>query len=122
MEGKPFEVWGGDQIRDFTFVDDAVEAFLLAGENPEADGRIFNLGGDQAVKLRELAELLVRVNNGGEYAVREYPDDRKPIDIGDYYADFSEIRSSLGWQPTTSLTDSLSRTLSFYRENLSHYL
>jgi UDP-glucose 4-epimerase len=122
VEGKPFEVWGGDQIRDFTYVDDAVEAFLLAAESRRADGQIFNLGGNQSVKLRDLAELLVRVNGGGDYVVREYPDDRKPIDIGDYYADFERIRSALGWQPTTSLADSLSRTVDFYRENLRHYL
>ena len=122
VEGKPFEVWGGDQVRDFTYVDDAVEAFLLAAENPKADGQIFNLGGNQSVKLHDLAELLVRVNGGGEFAVRQYPDERKPIDIGDYYADFKRIQAILGWQPTTSLTDSLSKTLAFYRENLKHYL
>lgn len=121
-EGKPFEVWGGDQIRDFTFVDDAVEAFLMAAENPEADGQIFNLGGNQSVKLRDLAELLVRVNGGGEYTVREYPDERKPIDIGDYYADFSRIQSVLGWEPKTTLEESLSKTVAFYRQNLNHYL
>ncbi len=62
------------------------------------------------------------MSGGGDYAVREYPDDRKPIDIGDYYANFDCIRSALGWQPTTSLGDSLSRTVAFYRENLRHYL
>jgi UDP-glucose 4-epimerase len=122
VEKKPFEVWGGDQIRDFTYVDDAVEAFLLAAENDKADGQIFNLGGNQAVKLRQLAELLVEVNGGGYFTVRDYPGDRKPIDIGDYYADFERIRSTLGWQPTTTLSESLAQTLTFYRENLSHYL
>lgn len=122
VENKPFEVWGGDQIRDFTFVDDTIDAFLLAAESHQADGQIFNLGGDQVVKLRELAELLVHVNGGGQYTVRDYPSDRKPIDIGDYYADFSRIRSVLGWQPTTPLADSLAKTLAFYREHLIEYV
>jgi UDP-glucose 4-epimerase len=122
LEGKPFEVWGGDQLRDFTFVDDAVEAFLLAAASDEANGQIFNLGGDQVVSLRQLAELLVRANGGGDYAVRQYPADRKPIDIGDYYGDFTRIRTLLGWEPKVKLLDALERTLAFYRANLSHYL
>src|SRR5437667_1647238 len=95
LEGKPFEVWGGNQLRDFTYVDDAVEAFLLAAASEESNGRVFNLGGEQGVDLKGLAELLVEINDGGEYVERSFPSDRKLIDIGDYYGDFSRIRSCL---------------------------
>jgi UDP-glucose 4-epimerase len=122
MENQPFEVWGGDQLRDFTYVDDAVDAFLLAATHDQANGQIFNLGGDQVISLKDLARLLVRANGGGEFVVREYPSDRKPIDIGDYYADFSRIRSALGWQPKVTLPDALQRSLEFYRLHLKHYL
>jgi len=122
VEGKSFEVWGGEQLRDFTYVDDAVNAFLLAAAKDEADGQIFNLGGDDAVSLKELAKLLVQVNGGGSYTIRNYPPDRKAIDIGDYYANFSRIRSILGWEPKVPLAKALQRTLAFYRENLKHYL
>ncbi len=122
VEGKPFEVWGGDQLRDFTYVDDAVDAFLSAAANEEANGQIFNLGGDQVISLRDLAQLLVRVNGGGDFVVREYPEERKPIDIGDYYADFSKIRAVLGWRPTITLPDALQRSLEFYRLHLINYL
>jgi nucleoside-diphosphate-sugar epimerase len=122
VEGKPIEVWGGEQLRDFTFVDDAVDAFLLAAAREESNGQIFNRGGDQVINLRELAQLLVRVNGGGDFVVREYPADRKPIDIGDYYADFARIREVLGWRPTISLPDAIQRSLEFYRLNLKHYV
>jgi UDP-glucose 4-epimerase len=122
LEGKPFEVWGGEQLRDFTFVEDAVDAFLLAAASDAANGRIFNLGGDRVISLRDLAELLVQVNDGGNYTVRPYPCDRKPIDIGDYYADFSCIRSALGWEPKVPLPEALKRTLVFYRCHLKNYL
>ncbi len=122
LEDKPIEVWGGEQLRDFTYVDDCVEALLLAANHPEAAGRVFNLGGRERVSLAELARLMVEANGGGEYAVREFPAERKKIDIGDYYADWSLIRDTLGWTPRTALPVALRRTLAYYRKELRHYL
>jgi UDP-glucose 4-epimerase len=122
IDGEPFEIWGdGSQIRDFNYVDDAVEAMLLAGADKGADGQIFNLGGDQAINFRDLAALMVEANCGGEYRIVPYPPDRKPIDIGDYYADYRLIQGRLGWRPRVSLREGLSRTIAFYRENKEHY-
>lgn len=121
-DGKPFEVWGGDQRRDFTFVDDAVDAFLLAAVAEEANGRTFNLGGDCVVSLKELADLLVVVNGGGRYVIRTFPEDRRRIDIGDYYGDYSQIRTELDWSPKVTLREGLERTLDFYRKHLSKYV
>jgi UDP-glucose 4-epimerase len=122
LQGEPIEVWDGEQRRDFTFVDDVVEAFLAAATNEAAVGRVFNVGGDGPISLRSLAELLIDINQGGEYVVRSYPSEYKRIDIGDYYTDFSLIRSTLGWAPRILLRDALTRTLEFYREHLDHYL
>jgi len=122
VEGKPFEVWGGEQLRDFTYMDDAIEAFLLAATCEQANGQVYNLGGGEVISLRKLAELLVKTNGGGEYHVREFPAEQKRIDIGDYYADDQSIRSELGWAPQVSLREGISRTLDFYRSNLEHYL
>lgn len=122
VEGKPFEVWDGDQMRDFSYVDDAVEAFLLTAASEDANGQVFNLGSEQAIDLKGLAELLVEINGGGEYVARSFPADRKVIDIGDYYGDFSRIRACVGWQPRVSLREGLTNTLAFYRQNLQHYL
>ncbi len=122
LQGRPFEVWDGDQLRDFTYVDDAVDALLLAASSDETNGRVMNLGGDCVISLKELARLFVEVNHGGEYVTRPYPADRKPIDIGSYYADFGLVQSLLGWKPVVPLRAALERTLSFYRENLAHYL
>ncbi len=122
VEGKPFEVWEGHQLRDFTFVDDAVEAFLLAAASENSNGEIYNLGGESVVSLKDLADLVVETNGGGEYLTRSYPADRKRIDIGDYYADFKKIAGVLNWQPRTNLRDGLRQTLGFYREHLAKYL
>ena len=122
VERERFEVWGGEQLRDFTYVDDAVEAFLLAAARPEAVGEVFNLGGPPPVTLQRLAELLVEINRGGAFAVRAFPADRKKIDIGDYYADDRLIELKLGWKPRTDLHTALTKTLTYYRKELRHYL
>src|SRR5262249_7156052 len=117
LEGEPIHVFGdGTQKRDFTYVDDAVRAFLLAATRDEARGRVYNLGSDEVVDLNELAELLVELNGGGAWERITFPADRKAIDIGDFYADFGRIREELGWEPSVPLADGLERTLAFYRD------
>jgi UDP-glucose 4-epimerase len=122
LEGEPFEVWEGAQLRDFTYVDDAVDAFCRAALDPTADGQTYNLGGLEVINLRDMAELLVKVNGAGGYAVKSFPADRKRIDIGDYYSDDRLIRSALGWEPRVALQEGLARTLAFYRDHLDRYV
>ena len=122
VEGEPFEVWGGEQLRDFTFVDDVAEAFLLAAASPKAEGLAFNLGGPPPVSLQRLAETLVEINGSGVFTVREFPADRKKIDIGDYFADDRKIARLLGWKPRTDLRTALARTLEYYRRERRFYV
>ena len=123
LQGKPFDVWGGDQKRDFTYVIDAVDAMLLAACNEKAWGRVFNLGGDTVVTLRQLAQLLVEANQQqGEFRSCEFPADRERIDIGNYYANDQLIRDTLGWQPQVPLDDGLQRTLAYFREHIDQYV
>lgn len=122
IDGEPIQVWGdGMQIRDFTYVDDCVEALLLAAATPSAHGQIFNLGSDETINLRDLAALVVEIGGGGSYEIIPFPSDRKPIDIGDYYGDYRLIQGRLGWRPRTALREGLARTIAFYRENKQHY-
>ena len=122
LEGKPFEVWGGEQLRDFTYVDDCVDALILAAQNPKADGNAYNLGGDSVVSLRELAETLIAAHGDGTYVLREFPAERKKIDIGDYYSDDATIRKELGWKPNVPLAEGLQRTLAYFAPQLEEYL
>jgi UDP-glucose 4-epimerase len=121
LEGQPFEVWGGEQLRDFNYVDDAVDAMLLAATSDAAPGQVYNLGDREVVSLRALADLLVRVAGTGRYEVKAFPPERKRIDIGDYYAAFDRF-GALGWAPRVPLAEGLRRTLAYYRAELPHYL
>jgi UDP-glucose 4-epimerase len=122
LEGQPISVWGGKQLRDFTDVEDAIDAFLMAAASPSTNGQVYNLGGSEVVDLSRVAQLMIDVNGSGDYEIREFPPDRRAIDIGDYYADFSKIRTELGWTPQRTLRDTIESTLSYFRDSLPHYL
>jgi UDP-glucose 4-epimerase len=122
VAGEEIAVFGdGLQKRDFNYVDDAVDAFLLAATRDEALGKVYNLGDSEVVSLLDLARKLVELNGGGSFKVVPFPDDRKAIDIGDYYGDFTRIRDDLGWEPRVGLDEGLRRSIDFYREQGDAY-
>lgn len=123
LEGQTLNIFGdGLQVRDFNYIDDVVEALLMVAVYQAADGQIYNLGSDDPINLLNLARLMIEVNGGGRYELRPFPDDRKRIDIGDYYGDYRRIRSKLGWRPLVGLRDGLTRTMDYFRANLEHYV
>jgi nucleoside-diphosphate-sugar epimerase len=123
LTGSPLEVYGdGRQVRDPIYVDDAVEAFLLAGDIPSLPSRIYNVGGPEPLTLLEIAELASRAAGGAAVRTCPFPEGRKAIDIGSYYTNYSRIRDELGWEPKVGFTDGISRTLAYYGEKLPHYL
>ena len=121
--GETIQLFGdGTQKRDFDYVDDAVDAFLRAGAMDAADGQVFNLGGDEPVSLLELAKTLVEIAGAGSYVFTPFPPERKRIDIGDFYADTTKIRTALGWAPRVKLREGLQRTIDYYRRHRDRYL
>jgi UDP-glucose 4-epimerase len=122
IEGKPIMVFGdGLQLRDFNYVDDCVEALLLAGKSELVNGRVYNLGHSEVISLKSLAEKLVSFSNDAICQFVPFPSDRKAIDIGDYYGDFSLIERELGWKPKVELLEGLMRTINYYKTHKHHY-
>ncbi len=122
IEGQPIKVFGdGTQLRDFNYVDDCVDALLVAASNDAAVGKIYNLGSAEVVSLKDLAALMVSLSDGGSFEVVPFPSERKAIDIGDYYSDFSLIERELGWSPRTGLREGLVRTIDYFKQNRQHY-
>jgi UDP-glucose 4-epimerase len=122
IEGKPIKVFGdGLQLRDFNYVDDCVDALLLAGSSDAANGKVYNLGSTEVVGLKALAAMMVDLGHGGSFELVAFPPERKAIDIGDYYSDFSLITRELGWQPKVGLREGLQRTMAYYQAHYRHY-
>ncbi len=122
IENQPIKVFGdGLQLRDFNYVDDCVEALLLAGASNEANGKVYNLGSSEVIGLKDLAEMMVNLGFGGCFELVPFPPERKAIDIGDYYSDFSLISNELGWTPKVGLREGLQKTVAYYMAHHAHY-
>lgn len=116
-KGVPIKVFGdGLQLRDFNYVDDAVDAFLAAAQNPIAIGKVMNLGSKEVINLKDLAAKMVAIAGKGTWELVPFPPERKAIDIGDYYSDYSLIRNVLGWEPKINLDTGLTQTLTYYHQ------
>lgn len=122
MDGGVIELFGdGKQKRDLVYVDDVVNALLLAGASSSAEGKIFNLAGEEPISLAELANLLIRITGRGTIESKPFPPERRLIDIGNFYASSQKIERELGWRPQISLTQGLTQTVDFYSRNREHY-
>ena len=123
IEDREIEVFGdGSQVRDFVYVDDAVQSFLIAGMCEQCNGEVFNIGGDEHIAHRDLVKLLVELAGSGRYRFVEWPAEKKAIDIGSFYADSSKFREATGWKPKITLREGLARTLAYYRDNIGRYV
>jgi len=120
--GQPLEIYGsGEQVRDLNFVDDVVDALLLAASSERSAGQVYNLGSPEPICLLDLAQLMIEIFGSGSFQLRPFPSERLQIDIGDYHGDYSKIGAELGWQPKTSLREGLARTFDYYRQHQEHY-
>ena len=123
LEGKPIQVFGdGLQRRDYNYVDDVVDALLLAATLPEAEGKIYNLGAPDPLSLEETAKLMCNLNEGSSYEKIPFPEDRKAIDVGDFVCDYQAFQSTFDWNPKVKFQEGISKSIDYFRENLDYYI
>jgi UDP-glucose 4-epimerase len=122
INGEEIKIFGdGRQRRDFNYVDDVVNALLLAAVEERANGEAFNLGGLEVFNLINFVETLIEVAGSGSYTIVPFPENKKKIDIGDYYGNYEKIRSVLEWEPHVKLREGLERTVAYFRQHKKHY-
>jgi nucleoside-diphosphate-sugar epimerase len=116
LRGDKIRVYGdGSQRRDFNYIDDVVDALLLAGENDALSGEVFNLGHPRPYSLLEFVQILQGCARF-DYELVPFPAAALAIDIGDYYGEFSKFGDASGWAPRVDLPDGLERTLAYFRD------
>ena len=123
IEDKNIQVYGnGEQLRDFNFVDDVIDALISCINNESAIGQIFNIGSNEFISLSNLARDICKFKKGAKWELVPFPEDKKSIDIGNYYTDFSLAKRILNWEPKTSLKKGLQQTYQFYIKNFYKYI
>jgi nucleoside-diphosphate-sugar epimerase len=116
LRGDKIRVYGdGSQRRDFNYIDDVVDALLLAGENDALSGEVFNLGHPRPYSLLEFVQILQGCARF-DYELVPFPAAALAIDIGDYYGEFSKFGDASGWAPRVDLPDGLERTMAYFRD------
>lgn len=122
MEGGVIDLYGdGRQRRDLNYVDDVVDAMLLAGASEATEGEIFNLASDESLSLAEVASELISLTGNGSVRAVAFPQERQLIDIGNFHSSYRKFHSAVGWKPRTRLREGLTRTLEFYERTRGHY-
>lgn len=121
ISGETIKIFGtGEQLRDFNYIDDVVDALLLASKNPELQGKVFNLGASEHFSLLDFVRIL-RLYCDFEYEIVPFPPEHKVIDIGDYYSDYSKLKAATGWEPKLSLEEGLERTVEYFKPRAKLY-
>ena len=122
IDGEEIQVFGdGQQIRGFNYVDDVVDALLIAGANDKVKGDYFNLGGERPISLEEFVKLLLKAAGRGSYRIVPFPSDKKAIDIGSVYTSAAKFNLATGWRARVGLEEGLVHTVEYYRRYREHY-
>jgi UDP-glucose 4-epimerase len=108
-EGRPLQIHGdGEQTRDFTFVDDAVDATLTALVTAKAEGQVYNIGTGREVSVNQLARMVIEA--AGSRSIIEHVDRRDIDNIRRRAMNIEKIRRELRWVPSTTVERGLART------------
>jgi len=122
LQGKPITVFGdGSQLRTVTYVDDVVDALILASVSPRAAGEALFAVADGQHSVREIAEAIVG-SMGGELRVVEWPRERAAIEVGDAVISNRKAKRVLGWRPRVDLLEGMARTREYFAPRLREYL
>ncbi len=111
----------GKQVRDYAYVRDIIEAFLIVGQRNDLKGRIYNVGSGKGVPLIDIVKEVVRLAGKGKIVHVPWPETNKKIDVGDFIADIRKIQKDTGWKARVPLRDGLRETIGFYEANRKRY-
>jgi UDP-glucose 4-epimerase len=122
LENATLAVFGdGTLMRDFLYVEDAVDAMLRCAATDAAYGQVFNVGNNHMYSFRELAETIVRVAESGRWELTPFTPERAALEPGDFCSDVRKIKRLVGWEPRTRLEDGIRKTVAYYRLYKEHY-
>ena len=134
IDKEELQLWGGGvALRDFNYIDDVVDAFLMTMASKNTNNQVYNLGcfirrdgkyedvTQSISSVGEAAKKVVSIAGTGNIKDIPYPEDKKAIEPGHVYLDATKIYEHIGWQPKINFDEGIKRTIDFYRKNKQHY-
>lgn len=119
LGGQPIRIFGdGGQMRDYIYVEDVVEVFMRLALQPECHGQVFNVGGDEPIRLREAAEKIAHMTGLGEVDYVPWPPEYRSIETGDFQSDLAKLKRYVTAFKHTPFETGLKRTIEFYRSQM----
>lgn len=123
LQGNDLTIYGeGHQRRNVLFIDDCVDALVLAATHPAALGQVFFASGDQEYPIEAFARAVVETVGRGAVRQVPWPQDWACMDVGDVRISNHKIGERLGWHPVTGLAEGLRKTHAFFEARLATYL
>ena len=123
MENKTITIFGdGRQLRDYIYVEDITEAFLLSAANSASSGEIINLGSGYSSEFGEMVNTIIGIVGTGEIKYVDWPANYERIETGNFQVDISKLKSLTGWAPSFTLEQGIRKTYEYYKSELSHYI
>jgi len=123
LQNRAITVYGeGSQMRNVLFVEDVVNAIILAAQEPKSKGEVFFLAGDQHYSVLDIARQTVEHIGSGEVSNVPWPEDRKKTDVGDAIISNEKLKSLIDWKIEDNLQSGLVKTRGYYENCLDKYL
>jgi nucleoside-diphosphate-sugar epimerase len=122
MENKTIPIFGdGSQLRDYMYIDDLANAFVMAGASEKADGEVFNIGSGVGTRFVDMVTLIIKTVGSGKTTSVPWPKNYENVETGDYVANITKITKTLDWKPLVSLEAGIKKTVDYYKKNKQHY-
>lgn len=120
LQGRLTPLVSPDTARDFIYVDDVIDAYLLVSKMPIESGEIFNIGSGEQKTIKDVVETVMQVTQS-KIPVKWNSFPSREWDTNNWQADISKIKEKIGWSPKQSLAEGITKTINWIKNNMSHY-
>lgn len=115
LQNQDLTIFGdGLQLRDYLYIDDLINAFLLATSS-KSDGQIYNLGLGKGIELKNMAKLIIKLVGNGKLEFKNWPKDYKQVETGSYVTNLQKINRELNFMPSIKFQEGIKRTIEYYK-------
>jgi len=122
MKDSEIIIFGkGDQIRDYIFVDDLVDAMIKASIEEKCIGEVYNVGSGIATRFKTMVETVINVVGTGHFKNVPWPKEYINVETGNYVGDISKLMHTIDWAPTYNLEEGIQETVDYYRKYKEYY-